>query len=104
MDNDLDLVDIYFLSDGESIKIGYSKRIDSRQETLQVANSNKLILVGKITRVPKMFEKHIHSICSSYHIQGEWFKKEALYNHLLNHIYYREKIKLEKVKENEGFI
>lgn len=99
-----DLVTIYFFTDGTSIKIGRTKEIKVRQRNLQTSNSNPLVLLGVISNVLPSFEQHIHGICKDYNIQGEWFKKDSLYKHLLNHPFYRDHIKLEKVKENEGYI
>lgn len=83
---------IYFIQRDDEIKIGRSIDIERRIEELQVANSVNLRLLYKIENVDESFEEHVQSICSMFHIRGEWFKKDAL-DHLLKHPFYKENMK-----------
>ena len=83
---------IYFIKKENEVKIGRSVDIERRIEELQVANSIDLHLLYKIENVDESFEGHIHSICSRYHVRGEWFK-EGVLDHLLKHPFYKENMK-----------
>ncbi|MDA3941867.1 MAG: GIY-YIG nuclease family protein [Spirochaetia bacterium] len=83
---------IYFIRKDNEIKIGRSVDIERRIEGLQVANSVNLKLLYKIVDVDEKFEQHIHSICGSYHIRGEWFS-EGVIEFLLSHPFYKEHMK-----------
>lgn len=86
------MTNIYFISDGESIKIGRSKDIESRRVGLQTANSEKLEVLYIIEGMEESFETHIHGICEKYRISGEWFKKEAI-EHLMFNPWFKENMK-----------
>ena len=90
---------VYFIRKGTEIKIGRSVDIERRIEELQVANSIDLNLLYKIEDVEESFELHIHSVCSMYHIRGEWFK-EGVLDHLLKHPFYKENMKKVYPKSN----
>ena len=83
---------VYFIQKDNDIKIGRSVNIERRIEELQIANSVDLRLLYSIENVDESFEEHIHSVCSRYHIRGEWFK-EGVLEHLLSHPFYRENMK-----------
>ena len=86
------MTNIYFIRSGEEIKIGRSQNIKNRLKELQTGNQVDLELLYIIENVEESFEKHIHSICSKFHLRGEWFMMDAL-THLLKHPYYKENMK-----------
>ncbi len=62
----------YFISDGELIKIGKTKKsILSRLSTLQIGSSQKLTLIGLI---PGDYESTFHERFHAYRVRGEWFR------------------------------
>lgn len=65
---------IYFISDGESVKIGYTKdkTPEKRLSQLQTGNANRLNLIGFVPG-DTLAEKAIHSDLAKYRKQGEWF-------------------------------
>ena len=86
---------IYFVSDGENIKIGRTNnQVDVRKDQLQVGNANTLIVKYSIENMEDTFESYIHGICNKYHIRGEWFKSSVL-SFLLKHPWYNERMKIE---------
>lgn len=74
---------VYFLSNGKSIKIGYSNNIENRIKQLQTANEVDLRLIYYIEDSDEKFEKYVQKVCKAYHISGEWFDSEVI-NFLLN--------------------
>ena len=90
---------VYFIKKGNEVKIGRSVDIERRIEELQVANSVDLHLLYKIEDVEESFELHIHSVCSRYHVRGEWFTEDVL-DHLLKHPFYKENMKKYYPKSN----
>ena len=85
---------IYFLQESHRsrIKIGITKNLKERIKSLQTGNSDKLNLIAYLPNQLKIMEHHIHSICKRYRLSGEWFKIEALSNHLLKHPFYKNHI------------
>lgn len=83
---------IYFIKNGNEIKIGRSVDVKRRLDELQTANANNLELIYVIENVEENFENHVHSICSTYHLRGEWFSTDVL-THLLKHPFYKENMK-----------
>lgn len=66
---------VYFITDGEYIKIGYTKRKpDNRLKQLNTGNNKKLYLLGYI-QGDKKKEKELHLKFNKYRIRqnGEWF-------------------------------
>lgn len=64
---------VYFISDGDTIKIGWSGAPLSRLNELQGANSKPLNLLGSI-RGSIEDEQAIHRMFRDLHIRGEWFR------------------------------
>ena len=83
------MTNIYFIRRKNEIKIGRSKNVKQRLSALQTGNTEKLKLEYVILNIEPKMEKHIHSICRRFHINGEWFKEDAL-TFLLKHPYYRD--------------
>lgn len=69
---------VYFISDGEYIKIGISSDIQSRLASLQTANARDLILCHSILLngrdEAQYFEGVLHQEFAEYRAMGEWFK------------------------------
>ena len=66
---------IYFITDGNCIKIGYTKNdVRKRLKQLQTSNPNRLFLLGYVEG-DKNDEKMLHKKFSSsiVRINGEWF-------------------------------
>jgi hypothetical protein len=61
--------------------------------TLQTGNADALSIEYIIDSVDESFEHHTHEVCSRYHIQGEWFRGDAISNHLLKHPWFVENMK-----------
>lgn len=85
---------IYFVCEKnkEKIKIGRTKNLRARLKTLQTGNSDELTLLAYLPNQYSDMEQHIHGICHKYRLNGEWFKLNALYEHLINHPYYKKSI------------
>lgn len=65
--------DVYFISDGESIKIGYSGSALLRLDALQSSSSKRLTLLGTITGTMED-EKRLHRKFDAIRLHGEWFR------------------------------
>jgi hypothetical protein len=83
------MTNIYFIRRRDEIKIGRSKNVQQRLRALQTGNTARLKLEFVIPNIEPTMEKHIHSICRRFRINGEWFKEDAL-AFLLKHPHYRE--------------
>lgn len=65
---------VYFIAQNNSmIKIGFSKNIPKRINSLKTASPFPLILLGYVEG-DMLEEKRIQEMFSKYHIQLEWFK------------------------------
>lgn len=80
---------IYFVTDGTSVKIGRSLSIKDRISSLSTGNPNELTLLYSISDVDISFERHLHEICQKYSIKGEWFEMGAI-DLLMKHQWYKE--------------
>ncbi len=80
---------IYFITDGENIKIGRSKNVEQRIKQLQTSNSINLKLLYYLETEDVTFETHVHNVCQRFRVKGEWFKPEAI-NHLINHPWFKK--------------
>jgi hypothetical protein len=68
---------IYFITDGEFIKIGYTEKdINTRLAQLQTANAKELIVVLDLLGSREL-EKQLHKKFGHLKIRGEWFRKEG---------------------------
>lgn len=69
---------VYFISDGEFIKIGKSNNPKKRMSELQVGNARDLHLLFQIPTVSEKAafeaEKMLHRVYRDYSANGEWFK------------------------------
>ncbi len=65
---------VYFLSDGNKIKIGYSDRVIERVSDLQTGNPDKLELIGLIPNGTKRTELSLKKRFILDKVRGEWFQ------------------------------
>jgi hypothetical protein len=63
---------IYFISDGASIKIGRSKSVGARFRSLEIGNPNDLQLIACVDGGSSE-EKAIHRELEQFRLRGEWF-------------------------------
>jgi hypothetical protein len=64
---------VYFISDGEFIKIGRSDDYPiGRIGSLQTANARDLKLLAVIPGADR--ECHLHRLFSAHHVRREWFR------------------------------
>ncbi len=77
---------VYFISDGDYTKIGYTYYLPKRMEVLQISNARKLTLVySYLTIAPKEDETAMHLKYASSHISGEWYDlKKICMKHLVS--------------------
>lgn len=64
---------IYFICDGDFVKIGISDNPEKRLSHLQTSNPKKLTLLYTMDG-NETLEKLLHSIFSQYRVRGEWFE------------------------------
>jgi hypothetical protein len=81
IENDLDnknkLECVYFIKEGDDdiFKVGYTRNLIERLETLQVGNSRNLSVYKTIIcNSASFYEKFIHHKIQKYHIKGEWYR------------------------------
>lgn len=67
---------VYFLQQGNTIKIGYTKSIADRIKTLQTASPIPLTLLATL-RGDRKLESYFHTRFASYRLEGEWFSLEG---------------------------
>ena len=74
---------LYFVRDGEYIKIGICKNISKRLSQLQVGNPRSLELICtfplKSEEDALLLEKRLHAEYDDFRVSGEWF---SLVNHI----------------------
>lgn len=83
---------IYFMKNGNNIKIGRSEDVDRRKAQLQTSLTTELEVLYVIEDMAPSMETHIHGVCRRFHIKGEWFNENVL-NHLLSLEWYKEHMK-----------
>lgn len=64
---------VYFITDGEFIKIGKANNPNQRLSELQTGNPKSLWIVKQIKGDEKQ-ERMLHQIFKTWHYRGEWFK------------------------------
>ena len=66
---------VYFITDGNAVKIGYSKHFDAkaRISQLQTANPRTLTVLGVISHGTREYERQLHRRLKRYKMRGEWF-------------------------------
>lgn len=64
---------VYFLTDGEVVKIGFSSNPKKRVGSIQTGHAKPLTLLGTIV-ASVMDEMSIHELFSDLRVRGEWFQ------------------------------
>lgn len=67
---------VYFISDGDSVKIGQAKNVFNRLSELQTGNPRRLIIVAVYKSCKRDInddEKMFHEWFKDKNIRGEWF-------------------------------
>lgn len=65
---------VYFITDGEYVKIGSTVDIVSRLNVLQTANARPLTLLKYVASKDRFeTERNFHDIFSNFRVNGEWF-------------------------------
>lgn len=67
---------VYFIFDGEFIKIGVSEKIISRLSELQTGNARRLVLLGYLEGGVEL-EQRLHLRFNHLRRNGEWFQDDA---------------------------
>ena len=76
---------IYFISDGDFIKIGFATDWRARRKELQIANP-RLLTPLLILEGGHRMERHLHWLFRDHRINGEWFHPApALLEYIANH-------------------
>lgn len=63
---------IYFITDGDAIKIGRSKDVEARMRDLLCGSARPFSLIGTVEGGPA-HELKVHSDLSDFRVRGEWF-------------------------------
>lgn len=66
---------VYFLRQGETIKIGFTRRISRRLRNLQTGSAERLQLLGTIP-ASQTAERRLHQQFAELRLEGEWFRAE----------------------------
>lgn len=68
---------VYFIGDGEYMKIGKANDVNKRLQMLQVGNPKKLVIIEVIEckdeTAAYQLEHFLHSLFQSFRHKGEWF-------------------------------
>lgn len=87
---------LYAISDGVSVKIGYSKDVKSRLRKMQTGSSRALSVVwryfvGDNEEIARRQEKKLHRYCRLFRVRGEWFDPQCLTLIAIFHVRQNEK-------------
>lgn len=74
---------IYFISSGNDVKIGMSKDVAKRLNTLQMASPAKLVLEAAIEAYEAL-EFVLHDAFKASRQHGEWFKRTSKLDEIIN--------------------
>lgn len=74
---------LYAISDGESVKVGFSKNPDTRLKTMQTGHPKRLQVAWRTYcadhKKEAIFqEKKLHRFLGKYLIRGEWFSAKCI--------------------------
>ena len=67
---------VYFLRDGDLVKIGYASSVNKRISKLQIGSGRHLTLIGAVPG-GRDVERFIHWQFRKHRIRGEWFRIEG---------------------------
>lgn len=65
---------VYFISDGQFVKIGFTANVEKRLKQLQTGHRCKLSIVATIPGGTRNTESLLHAALRKHKLQGEWFK------------------------------
>jgi len=65
---------VYFITDGEFIKIGKAEKPIERMRKMQTANARELKILGVYECYDEELENYIHKRFSNIRVRGEWFR------------------------------
>jgi hypothetical protein len=68
---------VYFIRQGDWVKIGYSANPHKRLSGLQTSNPKPLTLL-KTIKADQSYEKHLHNQLMYANVRGEWFDYEKV--------------------------
>jgi hypothetical protein len=74
---------VYFIAAGDAIKIGYSKNVRLRFQTLQTASAVDLVLLGHVPGDVN-FEQTLHERLAPHRRRGEWFQDCSTVRDIIN--------------------
>ncbi len=92
----LETAGVYFITDGDHIKIGRSNNLKNRIASLQTANPKPLKVLGVKRGAETTVERELHERFSAMRGNGEWFEDWAEIRE-----YIESNCELEKGKEAE---
>jgi T5orf172 domain len=75
---------VYFIlnQDSKAVKIGFAKDVQKRLAALQTSSPNRLKILGSIKTescpTAKFLERSLHQKFANLHINGEWFRVDAV--------------------------
>ncbi len=64
---------VYFITDGEAIKIGKANNPKSRLSALQTSHHKPLVILATMPGGEEL-ERELHRIFDAYRLRGEWFR------------------------------
>jgi len=78
---------IYFIQAGDkgAVKIGFAKDVEKRFAALQTGNHETLRLLKEIQGEIEL-EQEIHSLLKKYHVRGEWYTPDVMWDKMLKMI------------------
>jgi len=75
---------VYFITDGEFIKIGKANDPIERMRTMQTGNARELKMLGYYEDYDEELESYMHKAFAKDRVRGEWFKpSKDLYNFIM---------------------
>jgi len=72
---------VYFVQQGDYVKIGFTTKMENRLRDLQIGAPNELKLLTTVTG-PRKTESKFHEFFRSSHHRGEWFDAKPVIDYL----------------------
>lgn len=91
---------VYFIRNGDTVKIGYSANPEKRMAQLQTGAAHKLELLGQVPGTP-LTERMYHQRFSNVHIRGEMFELDGPIRAAIEAILLREKRRAERLARGQ---
>ena len=82
---------VYFIHDGEHVKIGWSADPEQRMSSLSTGNPRPLRLLGAI-RGSESDEKNLHAALAPLRANGEWFRAEPWLLSMIDWLVLRDRV------------